>query len=107
MTPFNGPIPPSNLLDKIARGVSDAKGPVDWPHSIRATRVKLIELSRIRAKEQSQKLADQESDDDPTYTGRNYNLQRPLYRQSSMDFINSADLKENDGIAWYLSPAVR
>jgi hypothetical protein len=21
-----------------------------------------------------------------------------------MDFINSADLKENDGIAWYISP---
>jgi transcription factor SPN1 len=95
-------------LDKIARGVSDAKGPIDWPHSIRATRVKLIELSRVRAKEQAQQAVAQESDDDPFYTGQNYALHRPLYRQSSMDFLKSADLKENDGIAWYdfLPPSI-
>ncbi|KAK0450260.1 hypothetical protein EV421DRAFT_1991212 [Armillaria borealis] len=50
VTPFNGPIPPSNLLDKIARGVAQAKGPNDWPFSLRATRVKLIEIARSRAK---------------------------------------------------------
>lgn len=101
VTPFNGPIPPSNLLDKIARGISDAKGPIDWPHSIRATRVKLIELSRVRAKEQAQQIIIQEPDDDPTYTRQNYSLHRPLYRQSSMEFIDSVDLKENNNIACF------
>ncbi|KAI9574010.1 hypothetical protein HD554DRAFT_579258 [Boletus coccyginus] len=52
ITPFNGFIPPSNLLDKIARGVSAAKGPNDWPHSIRATRIKLLELARSMAQEE-------------------------------------------------------
>ncbi|KAF8959509.1 hypothetical protein BDZ97DRAFT_2078037 [Flammula alnicola] len=119
VTPFNGPIPPSNLLDKIARGVSQAKGPADWPHSIRATRVKLLELARARAKDDA--LAAQrrhviaeevEIDDGSNYSYfhddeekplRNAGIgpRRPLYRQSSMDFIKPgpADLKDNPNIA--------
>ncbi|KAG2341700.1 hypothetical protein BDR05DRAFT_949529 [Suillus weaverae] len=31
--PFNGSIPPPNLLDKIACGITAAKGSNDWPHS--------------------------------------------------------------------------
>ena len=121
VTPFNGPIPPSNLLDKIARGVSQAKGPVDWPHSIRATRVKLIELSRLRAKEQAaanhrrESIAEEPEDAmeieaNYTYTqdGRQKSLgvaagaRRPLYRQSSMDFMLNAeetDKKNNEHLA--------
>ncbi|KAG5635807.1 hypothetical protein H0H81_010055 [Sphagnurus paluster] len=106
VTPFNGPIPPSNLLDKIARGVAQAKGPIDWPHSLRATRVKLIELSRARAKEQQAIIAEMHSnmdaDDstDPSYQHYpNINIRRPLYRQSSMDFIRAADIREDDDIA--------
>lgn len=110
VTPFNGPIPPSNLLDKIARGVSEAKGPIDWPHSIRATRVKLIELSRARAKEEQALVTEVYSDVDmeesntrhPGPLGKGFGIRRPLYRQSSMDFMNVADIKDNNGIAWYV-----
>lgn len=123
VTPFHGSIPPSNLLDKIARGVANAKGPVDWPHSIRATRVKLLELARARAKEEA--LAEkrrhiiQEEDaveiEDGSASNYSYTHggadkplrtvgmgpRRPLYRQSSMDFIKpgAADLKDNPNIA--------
>jgi len=113
VTPFNGPIPPSNLLDKIARGVSNAKGPVDWPHSLRATRVKLIELSRARAKEEQSLIAEvysdmemDESGDRPSYkcypesAGKGIGIKRPLYRQSSMDFMNAADLRDTENVAW-------
>ena len=116
LTPFHGPIPPPNLLDKIARGVSNAKGPVDWPHSIRATRVKLIELARIRAKEAAQNENVRTTiteEDEFACSAAGEVLQqstnttaprRPLYRQSSMDFMNSAktDLKDNDNIARYV-----
>ncbi|KAK7050874.1 hypothetical protein VNI00_004986 [Paramarasmius palmivorus] len=110
LTPFNGPIPPSNLLDKIARGVASAKGPVDWPHSLRATRVKLIELARQRAKdEQSTKhsRAFIDENDDIGYFAADSDvslglarkssmgIRRPLYRQSSMDFMNTDDRKIN------------
>ncbi|TFK40165.1 hypothetical protein BDQ12DRAFT_721632 [Crucibulum laeve] len=120
VTPFNGPIPPSNLLDKIARGVSEAKGPIDWPHSIRATRVKLIELARLKAKEDSlerrrgiAEVPEIEIDDGSNYSYYHNGAEnplnvnpvglgsrRPLYRQSSMDFMNVAgtNLKENDNI---------
>ncbi|KAF5326820.1 hypothetical protein D9619_004451 [Psilocybe cf. subviscida] len=115
VTPFNGPIPPSNLLDKIARGVSQAKGPLDWPHSIRATRVKLIELARARAKDDAKKKQQPKVvDTDPSsrydyFDGPHQNpmhaddvpQRRPLYKQSSMDFIkpSPAEIKDNPTIA--------
>ncbi|KAJ6513098.1 hypothetical protein C8R45DRAFT_1088178 [Mycena sanguinolenta] len=122
MTPFNGPIPPSNLLDKIARGVTQAKGE-DWPHSLRATRVKLIELARTIAEEDSKprKTIPEESamDYSESYfaegdvlqqttnigigkTGLGLGLglgpRRPLYRQSSMDFLETSGPLDNDSI---------
>ena len=113
LTPFNGVVPPSNLLDKIARGVASAKGPVDWPHSIRATRVKLMELARIRARDPAQDQNRRiiiEEDDDAYSPGEvlqqttNTVPTRPLYRRSSMDFMNSAkiDLHNNEHIARYV-----
>jgi hypothetical protein len=48
LTPWASPIPPPNLLDKVARSISTSKGPLEWPHSVRATRVKLTELSRVK-----------------------------------------------------------
>ncbi|KAF7773355.1 hypothetical protein Agabi119p4_5522 [Agaricus bisporus var. burnettii] len=116
VTPFNGPIPPSNLLDKIARGVSQAKGPVDWPHSLRATRVKLIELSRHRAKEQAaarqqrEAIAEEMEYASEMETNYIYNengaekpvgVKKPLYRQSSMDFMLNAvgtDIQNNENL---------
>src|SRR5262249_50363691 len=83
------------------------------PHSIRATRMKLMELSRIRAKETTQEETCKiiiEEEDDACASGQvlpqqttSTNPRRPLYRQSSMDFMNSAtlDLKDNDNIARY------
>ncbi|KAJ6507998.1 hypothetical protein C8R47DRAFT_1065979 [Mycena vitilis] len=117
MTPFNGPIPPSNLLDKIARGVTHAKGE-DWPHSLRATRVKLIELARTIAEEDSKprkKTIPEENDMDcadysyfpegdvlqqTTNIGIGIGLgpRRPLYRQSSMDFLNTSEPQDNETI---------
>ncbi|KAJ7126863.1 hypothetical protein C8R44DRAFT_106753 [Mycena epipterygia] len=123
MTPFNGPIPPSNLLDKIARGVTQAKGE-DWPHSLRATRVKLIELARTIAEEDSKprKTIPEENDMDcsdyPYFAqgdvlqqttnigigktglgiGIGLGSRRPLYRQSSMDFLNTSDPQDSDSI---------
>ncbi|KAJ7170832.1 hypothetical protein C8R43DRAFT_944669 [Mycena crocata] len=124
MTPFNGPIPPSNLLDKIARGVTQAKGE-DWPHSLRATRVKLIELARTIAEEDSKprKSIPEENDMDcseyPYFeegdvlqqttnigigksglgVGIGLGARRPLYRQSSMDFLNNtSDIQDSDSI---------
>ncbi|KAG8906800.1 hypothetical protein FRB99_006067 [Tulasnella sp. 403] len=48
ITPYVGSIPPQNILQKLARGVKDAKGPVDWPHSLRATRHMLYQLAAKR-----------------------------------------------------------
>jgi hypothetical protein len=118
LTPFNGPVPPSNLLDKIARGVSHAKGPNEWPHSIRATRAKLLELARIRAKEAAEeKRAKSIAEEDEYSTGFSGDIvlqpttntpaspRKPLYRQSSMDFIASAklDLKDNDTLSRWVT----
>ncbi|KZT73006.1 hypothetical protein DAEQUDRAFT_762373 [Daedalea quercina L-15889] len=107
LTPFNGPVPPSNLLDKIARGVSDAKGPVDWPHSLRATRAKIVELARARAKETindgaSDTIAEEEgSDTDEQKQAARVAPKRPLYRQSSMDFMQAEarNWADNDNIS--------
>ncbi|OCH95340.1 hypothetical protein OBBRIDRAFT_573012 [Obba rivulosa] len=108
LTPFNGPVPPSNLLDKIARNVSQAKGPLEWPHSVRATRAKIVELARLRAKEaangtDSDTIAEEECSDsrDVLQQTTNTGPRRPLYRQSSMDFMQTAkqDLKDNDSIS--------
>ncbi|KAI0303739.1 hypothetical protein B0F90DRAFT_1809449 [Multifurca ochricompacta] len=103
LTPFIGPVPPSNLLDKIARGVSQAKGPNEWPYSLRTTRSKLVELCRSRAKEVSaeqrrrtiieEEDVDQDLEQFREVLQRTTNIKQPLYRQSSMDFMQSAKLE--------------
>jgi hypothetical protein len=100
LTPFIGPVPPSNLLDKIARGVAQAKGPSEWSYSLRATRVKLVELCRARAKDVSaeqkryntieEEDMDQDLEQFREVLKRTTNIRRPLYRQNSMDFMQSA-----------------
>ncbi|KAH9928272.1 uncharacterized protein B0H18DRAFT_1117957 [Fomitopsis serialis] len=107
LTPFNGPVPPSNLLDKIARGVAEAKGPVSWPHSLRATRAKIVELARALAKETvndgaSDTIAEEEgSDTDEQQQTARVATKRPLYRQSSMDFmqVEARNWADNDNIS--------
>jgi hypothetical protein len=108
LTPFNGAVPPSNLLDKVARGVSQAKGAEEWPHSFHATRIKLMELARTRAKDARRGVIPEEDDfdqlsdvcDDVLKSTTNTRTRRPLYRQSSMDFVTTdkLDLKNNDNI---------
>ncbi|OJT07375.1 hypothetical protein TRAPUB_1780 [Trametes pubescens] len=99
LTPFNGPVPPSNLLDKIARGVISAKGPIEWPHSLHATRAKIVELARNRTTEDtsSDTIAEEDpSDKDVLQQTTNTGPKRPLYRQSSMDFMQSSKLDPAD-----------
>lgn len=124
ITPFNGFIPPSNLLDKIARGVSAAKGPNDWPHSIRATRIKLLELARSMAQEERRRDVTRERSvplgqlvwQGDTYRARTpdpaevlqlrtntpIHARRPLYRQSSMDFLDPDKSDRSESIARYV-----
>ncbi|KAF8526342.1 hypothetical protein BU17DRAFT_62318 [Hysterangium stoloniferum] len=102
-TPFNGPVPPSNLLDKIARSVSQTQGPLEWPHSVRATRAKLVEIARTQGKENmSMNMTIDEADEEEQPVSSHQVLhyqpskraatrKRPLYRQSSMDFLPSKD----------------
>ncbi|KIK96781.1 hypothetical protein PAXRUDRAFT_137682 [Paxillus rubicundulus Ve08.2h10] len=125
ITPFNGFVPPSNLLDRIARGVSAAKGPNEWHHSIRATRIKLLQLARLRAQEDRRRVVIREhtpvlNEDQPS-SARNpeinrqrtpdpaevlqprintpNHIRRPLYRQSSMDFMCSVQPDQSETIA--------
>ncbi|KAF9223763.1 hypothetical protein BS17DRAFT_781160 [Gyrodon lividus] len=128
ITPFNGFVPPSNLLDKIARGVSAAKGPNEWPHSIRATRIKLLELARLKAQDERRRViirvhstglsengpvvrkgeTQRERTPDPapdpvevlqSRTNTPIHTRRPLHRQSSMDFMNSLQPDQSESIA--------
>ncbi|KAG9314977.1 hypothetical protein JVU11DRAFT_4086 [Chiua virens] len=125
ITPFNGPVPPSNLLDKIARGISAAKGPNDWPHSIRATRIKLLELARRKAQEERRRAVLGEhsaslsevlgqsdacgtrTPDPPEVfqvrTNTPIHTRRPVYRQSSMDFMDPDQSDRSESIARYVS----
>lgn len=124
ITPFNGSVPPPNLLDKIARGISAAKGPNDWSHSIRATRIKLLDLARCKAQEERRRAFVEEDGaplgevacqgdacraktPDPAEvfqprTNTPIHTRRPLYRQSSMDFMNPDQLDRNESIARYV-----
>ncbi len=108
VTPFHGPIPPSNLLDKIARGIAEAKGPIEWPFSLRATRVKLIELARVRGRDDNRMVTD-ENDGQCRGEGDAAGVpkRRPVYRQSSMDFIYGSiteDQEEVESINRYAEP---
>jgi len=104
LTPFNGPVPPSNLLDKIARGVAEAKGPVDWPHSQRATRAKIVELAQRRARDSTpiagiaEESCEEEEPREVLKPSSRINRRRALYRQSSMDFIPNVELSKKDNI---------
>jgi len=114
LTPFIGPVPPSNLLDKIARGVAQAKGRSDWPYSLRSTRAKLVELCRVRAKDVSaeqkryntieEEDMDQDLEQFREVLKRTTNIRRPLYRQNSMDFMQSAkpELRRTDAFSRYI-----
>jgi hypothetical protein len=93
LTPYGG-APPANLLDKVARGILAAKGSNDWPHSTRATRAMLVEIVRSRAREERSKSVIKEEGE---VVGRDGSplARRPLYRQSSMDFIRNAHIGSN------------
>ncbi|KIJ51023.1 hypothetical protein M422DRAFT_44226 [Sphaerobolus stellatus SS14] len=87
-TPFNGLVPPSNLLDRIARSIANAKG-FEWPHSIRQTRIKLVEIVRGRNKENMHMTID-EADEDVAKGDEEHPMKpSKLHRQSSMDFLPS------------------
>ncbi|KLO08929.1 hypothetical protein SCHPADRAFT_916825 [Schizopora paradoxa] len=99
LSPYNGSIPPANVLDKIARSVINAKDPIEWPHSVRSTRIKLLNLARSyndnghgdgrRSSELSPDVLQ------PTTTNV---PKKPLYRQSSMDFLKGNSLMHERSI---------
>ena len=104
LTPFNGPVPPSNLLDKIARGVAEAKGPADWPHSQRATRAKIVELARHRTRESTpiagiaEEPGEEQESREILKPSSRINRRKALQRQSSMDFIPDGEPGKKDNI---------
>ncbi|OAX32495.1 hypothetical protein K503DRAFT_805182 [Rhizopogon vinicolor AM-OR11-026] len=125
ITPFNGSIPPPNLLDKISRGITAAKGPNDWPHSVTATRAKLLELARARAQEERRKSIidedfifisgnehptsipgelNKDGAADPTdvlqpTTNTPARRRHTLHRQSSMDFMADTKVDHKESIS--------
>lgn len=130
ITPFNGSIPPPNLLDKISRGITAAKGPNDWPHSVTATRAKLLELARARAQEErkrsiisedfifisgnehrkselNKRVERKDGTPDPAdvlqpTTNTPARRRHPLHRQSSMDFMTDAKADHKESISRYV-----
>ena len=99
LSPFNGVIPPTNILDKIARSIIHAKDPLEWPHSIRATRIMLLKLARDRAAECA---SNNDLSSDVLQNTANI-PKKPLYRQSSMDFLNGKSLKDDANVDRWVS----
>ncbi|KAG8688103.1 hypothetical protein FRC08_011618 [Ceratobasidium sp. 394] len=91
MTPYVGVIPPPNVLDKLARNIALSRTALEWPHSVRATRVKLHELCRRKtvqkAIERHTPAPHPVNQNSPQVTEIVPPARRPLYRQSSMDFL--------------------
>ncbi|VDB92311.1 unnamed protein product [Peniophora sp. CBMAI 1063] len=98
LTPYTGAVPPSNLLDKLARGIVQAKGPNEWPHSVRQTRQKLVELARgttvvpATIDENVESTTASLRDSTNIQMSPTRSRKRPLARASSMDFIQAANL---------------
>ncbi|KAG9104841.1 hypothetical protein FRC06_008071 [Ceratobasidium sp. 370] len=91
MTPYVGVVPPPNVLDKLARNIALSRTALEWPHSVRATRVKLHELCRRKtvqkAIERRTPAPHPVTQNSPQVTEIMPPTRRPLYRQSSMDFL--------------------
>ncbi|CUA68431.1 hypothetical protein RSOLAG22IIIB_03467 [Rhizoctonia solani] len=92
MTPYVGVVPPPNVLDKLARDIALSRNALEWPHSTRATRVKLHELCRRKT---VKKAIERRAPPTPSSTveivPESAPSRRPLYRQSSMDFLPVKD----------------
>lgn len=95
MTPYVGVVPPPNVLDKLARNIASSRTALEWPHSIRATRVKLHELCRRKT---VQKAIERRAPPAQPIVRSTVEVisesvppRRPLYRQSSMDFLPVKD----------------
>ena len=87
--------------------MSKAKNSVEWPHSLHATRAKIIELARSRAKENiqdgsgSDTIVEEESDGSDVPLQQSTNMKRSLYKPSSTDFPQQPkfDIKDNPSLA--------
>ncbi|CAE6478229.1 hypothetical protein AG1IA_05273 [Rhizoctonia solani AG-1 IA] len=91
MTPYVGVVPPPNVLDKLARDIALSRNALEWPHSVRATRVKLHELCRRKTVKKAIDRRAPPAEPTPRNTvevvSESAPPRRPLYRQSSMDFL--------------------
>ncbi|KAG9001663.1 hypothetical protein FRB90_011575, partial [Tulasnella sp. 427] len=94
-TPFVGSVPPQNVLQKLALGIKDTKGPIDWPHSVKSTRQMLHKLasklalppSFADAAEKAAKELGATPPADSTIAPpkRKRPSRAPMYRKNSMD----------------------
>ncbi|KIO34722.1 hypothetical protein M407DRAFT_210099 [Tulasnella calospora MUT 4182] len=94
-TPYVGSVPPQNILQKLALGIKDVRGPTDWPHSVRSTRQMLYKLASKLAVPPSLADAAEEAANElgntPPADATNTPPKRarasrmPMYRKNSMD----------------------
>ncbi|KAG8957293.1 hypothetical protein FRC00_004194 [Tulasnella sp. 408] len=94
-TPYVGSVPPQNILQKLSLGIKDARGPVDWPHSVKSTRQMLYKLASKLAVPPSLADAAEEAANElgnaPPADATNTPPKRerasrvPMYRKNSMD----------------------
>lgn len=99
---FDIQLPPSNLLDKIARGVVETKAPADWLRSQRATHAKIVEPAQCRARNSTPMVGitkDSCEDEEPREVLRpssHVNRRRTPQHQPSMDLILNIKLSKRD-----------
>lgn len=94
-TPYVGSVPPQNILQKLALGIKDARGPIDWPHSVKSTRQMLYKLaSKLSVPpslaDAAEKAANELGNNPPadatnTPPKRDRASRVPMYRKNSMD----------------------
>ncbi|KAH7097372.1 hypothetical protein BKA62DRAFT_833295 [Auriculariales sp. MPI-PUGE-AT-0066] len=95
VTPFNGPVPPNNYLDKLAREIVAAHEQKNdaWLHSVRQTRLKLHELAKVVSQRHLANIDEEDGKENVRLITK-----RPLYRQSSMDFLPADQIAANPSV---------
>ena len=72
---------------------------MEWPHSVASTRKQLQKLARSRTKEASTREGRRAGEYSHEVLQQTTNVQKkPLYRQSSMDFLKGNTLKDEASI---------
>ncbi|KAF8339693.1 uncharacterized protein EI90DRAFT_3012662 [Cantharellus anzutake] len=88
-SPYTGTIPPSNLLDRMGRSILDTLSPNEWPHSLRATRLKLLQVAKQLAKPASPSVVVNPAPTSPRTPQRGSSVaaRAPLSGKDGMDYL--------------------